>query len=123
MYICAIETGSCSMDGQRWETTHRNATRDGKTLCVCGKMHRTLWGARKCLDKLKDANDAAWLSARIHDEHGRRGGGTIKERAAADKAEKKRMAYELREMDKYEARAQEQMRQDMQDYDAQQRDR
>jgi len=65
-YICAIETGSFSAGAnRRYERRSDN--------CVCGRAHRSYSAAQACMDRLRKANDAAWLSAHIHDDDGHRG--------------------------------------------------
>ena len=64
-YICAIETGSFSAGANR--TYERRSDK-----CVCGRAHRSYSAAQACMDRLRKANDAAWLSAHIHDDDGHR---------------------------------------------------
>ena len=69
-YTVCAETGSCSMDGKRWE---------GPT---CGHLHRTYAAAEKCQAKLQNYRgvgsnrtcSAKWYNSQIHNELGERAG-------------------------------------------------
>lgn len=39
---------------------------------TCGHHHRTIETAERCKDKLRQKNDASWLSASVHDPDGHR---------------------------------------------------
>ena len=66
-YFAVVETGSCSMDGQRWEER-----------ATCGHAHKTREAAEKCLAKNRGYNprtrtcSALWYNGRIHNQHGER---------------------------------------------------
>lgn len=65
-YIVAFESGSRSVDadpglGYRWEERG-----------TCGHKHRTYEAAERCKEGFRKRNDAAWLSAAIHDQDGHR---------------------------------------------------
>jgi len=73
-YICAIETGSFSAGANR--TYERRSDN-----CVCGRAHRSYSAAQACMDRLRKASDATWLSAHIHDDDGHRAEPTVRQSA------------------------------------------
>src|SRR5665811_185723 len=66
-YCAVVESGSCSMDYQRWEEAAN-----------CGHAHRTYEAAEACRVKLQDWSkdrkecSAKWYNSRIHDMDGHR---------------------------------------------------
>lgn len=86
VYMAVVETGSCSMDRERWEEAE-----------TCGHRHRTIEAARKCLGLKQryycrhgriahtqrcthclgsrahaDSCSARWYNGIIHNQHGER---------------------------------------------------
>lgn len=83
-FFAVVETGSCSMDHQRWEER-----------CTCGHAHKTREAAEKCLAKKQQSycnhgrvagtackhclgwaqahsTSALWYNGKIHNQNGER---------------------------------------------------
>jgi len=66
-YTAVVETGSCSIDGKRWETKAK-----------CGHAHKTRDAAERCgiahraYDPKTRNCSALWAYPRIHNQNGER---------------------------------------------------